>query len=118
MTQSNLVEHFSSFDAWRLSNRLAILDAIARLNEQLGHAKLSARVGIDSGTAVIGKGVGNEADVFGDAPNIAARVQATAESGTVVITAATHRLMPGVLVVEDLGARALTGVEEPLQLYR
>ena len=34
---------------------LAILDAIAKLNEQPGHAKLSARVGIDSGTVVIGQ---------------------------------------------------------------
>ncbi|MGD0289298.1 MAG: adenylate/guanylate cyclase domain-containing protein [Candidatus Binataceae bacterium] len=35
---------------------LAILDAIAKLNQQPGHAKLSARVGIDSGTVVIAKG--------------------------------------------------------------
>jgi class 3 adenylate cyclase len=65
---------------------LAILDAIARLNEQPGHAKLSARVGIDSGTVVIGKGAGSEAEVFGDVPNIAARVQTVAVPGTVTIT--------------------------------
>jgi class 3 adenylate cyclase len=47
---------------------LAILDAIAKLNEQPGHAKLSARVGIDSGPVVVGKGAGSEAEVFGDAP--------------------------------------------------
>ncbi|MGD0291783.1 MAG: adenylate/guanylate cyclase domain-containing protein [Candidatus Binataceae bacterium] len=38
---------------------LAILDAIAKLNQQPGHAKLSARVGIDSGTVVIAKGASN-----------------------------------------------------------
>ncbi len=54
---------------------LAILDAIAKLSEQSGRQKLSARVGIDSGAVVVGAGVGKEADVFGDAPNIAARVQ-------------------------------------------
>jgi class 3 adenylate cyclase len=32
---------------------------------------------------VIGKGAGNEAEVFSDLPNIAARVQALAEPGTV-----------------------------------
>src|SRR5712672_1604767 len=72
---------------------LAILDAIAKLNEQPGYAKLSARVGIDSGLVVIGKGAGNEAEVFGDTPNIAARVQAAAEPDTVGITDATHRLV-------------------------
>jgi class 3 adenylate cyclase/tetratricopeptide (TPR) repeat protein len=97
---------------------LAILDAIAKLNEQPGHAKLSARVGIDSGTVVIGKGAGNEAEIFGDVPNIAARVQETAEPGTVAITGATHRLISGLFVVEDCGAQALKGLERPLQLYR
>jgi class 3 adenylate cyclase len=72
---------------------LAILDAIAKLNEQPRHAKLSARVGIDSGAVVVGRGAGNEADVFGDTPNIAARVQAAAEPGTVTITDATQRLV-------------------------
>ena len=97
---------------------LAILDAIAKLNEQPGHAKLSVRVGIDSGPVVIGKGAGNDADVFGDTPNIAARVQAAAEPGTVAITDATQRLVAGLFVVEDRGAQALKGIEQPLQLYR
>jgi class 3 adenylate cyclase len=97
---------------------LAIFDAIAKLNEQPGHAKLSARVGIDSGLVVIGKGAGNEAEVFGDVPNIAARVQATAAPGNVAITGATHRLVSGLFVVEDCGAQEIKGLQRPLQLYR
>jgi class 3 adenylate cyclase len=97
---------------------LAILDAIAKLNGQPGHANLSARVGIDSGLVVIGKGAGGEAEVFGDVPNIAARVQAAAESGTVLITGATHRLVSGLFTVEDRGAHELKGIERALQLYR
>jgi class 3 adenylate cyclase len=97
---------------------LAILDAIAKLNQQPGHAQLSARVGVDSGLVVIGKGAGNEAEVFGEVPNIAARVQATAEPGTAAITDATHRLVAGLFVVEDRGAQELKGLERPLQLYR
>src|SRR6266849_6038539 len=65
---------------------LAILDAIVQLNQQPGHAQLSARVGIDSGLVVIGQGAGNEAEVFGDAPNIAARVQAIFVSDDTAIT--------------------------------
>src|SRR6266851_8670900 len=97
---------------------LAIIDAIAKLNEQPGHAKLSARVGIDSGTVVIGKGAGNEAEVFGDVPNIAARVQATAVPGTAAVTEATHRLVSGLFVVEDCGTQELKAIEQPLHLYR
>src|SRR5208337_1163318 len=70
---------------------LAIIDAIAKLNEQPGPPKLSARVGIHSGAVVVGAGAGKDADAFGDAPNIAARVQEAAAPGTVVVTEDTHR---------------------------
>ncbi len=74
---------------------LAILDAIGKLDEHSDNQQLSARVGIGSGAVVVGVGTGKEADVFGDAPNIAARVQAAAEPGTVLITDAVHRLVFG-----------------------
>jgi class 3 adenylate cyclase len=104
---------------------LAILESLAQLN-QLGSTgsslsspvKLSARVGIDSGAVVVGSSAGNETDVFGEAPNIAARVQGVAAPDTVLISAATHRLVTGLFVVEDCGAQPLKGVEQPLQLYR
>ena len=110
---------------------LAILDGISKLNEQSDSLplkgggpgsgspqKLAARVGIDSGAVVVGAGVGKEAEVFGEAPNIAARVQAVAESGTVLITDAVHRLVSGLFVVESRGAPALKGIERPLKLYK
>src|ERR1700722_17898435 len=59
-----------------------------------------------------------DAEVFGDTPNIAARVEAAAEPGTIAISDAAHRLVSGLFVVEDLGLRALKGIEQPLQLYR
>ena len=65
---------------------LAILDAISKLNEYPAHPKLSARIGIDSGAVVVGAGAGKDTDVFGDTPNIAARVQTAAAPGTVLIT--------------------------------
>jgi class 3 adenylate cyclase len=94
---------------------LTILDAVSKLEAPV---KLSARVGIDSGPVVVGTGAGKEADVFGDAPNIAARVQAVAEPGTVMITEATQRLVSGLFVVEERGAESLKGIERPVALYR
>jgi hypothetical protein len=67
---------------------------------------------------VVGTGAGGDADVFGDTPNIAARVQAAAAPSTILITADTHRLVSGLFVVEDRGTQALKGVERPVQLYR
>lgn len=97
---------------------LAILQAIAKRNEQFGHPKLSARIGIDSGGVVVGTGAGQDADVFGDTPNVAARVQEVAAPGTLVVTEDTHRLISGLFVAEAWPARALKGVERPVQLYR
>jgi class 3 adenylate cyclase/tetratricopeptide (TPR) repeat protein len=112
---------------------LAILEAITWLNEQpppplpspmLNNGggnirpKLSVRVGIDSGAVVVGAGAGVEIDVFGEAPNIAARVQGAAAPDTVLLSAATHRLVAGLFVIEDCGGQALKGVEQPMHLYR
>jgi class 3 adenylate cyclase/tetratricopeptide (TPR) repeat protein len=104
---------------------LAIVDAISKLNERSGTGsspsspvKLSVRVGIDSGAVVVSAGAGSETDVFGEAPNIAARVQGAAAPGTVLISAATHHLVDGLFEVEDYGKQALKGIEQPVQLYR
>jgi class 3 adenylate cyclase/tetratricopeptide (TPR) repeat protein len=101
---------------------LAIVDAIAPLNDRLAGeqsaVRLAVRVGIHTGSVVVGQGGGKEADVFGDAPNIASRVQGVAEPDTVVITAPVHQLVSGLFVVEDRGAHALKGIEFPMQLYR
>jgi hypothetical protein len=97
---------------------LAILEAITQVNQQRAHQKLAVRIGIDSGPVVVGTGANQAIDAFGDAANIAARVQATAEPNSVVVTAETHRLISGLFVVEDRGAQTLKGVEQPVQLYR
>jgi class 3 adenylate cyclase/predicted ATPase len=97
---------------------LALLDALSKLNQHPTHPKLAARVGIDSGAVVVGAGAGKEVDVFGDTPNVAARVQAAAEPGTVLITEALYRLVHGLFLVEDRGTAILKGIELPLQLYR
>jgi class 3 adenylate cyclase len=98
---------------------LAILDGVAMLNEtQSGRPKLSLRIGIDSGSVVVGTGAGQAVDAFGDAANIAARVQAAANPDTVVVTGATHRLLSGLFVVEDRGRQTLKGIEQPVLLYR
>jgi class 3 adenylate cyclase len=97
---------------------LVLLEALERLYERPGHAKLSARIGINSGAVVVGGGTGQEEDVFGDAANVAARVQAAAAPGTVAISGATRRLIAGLFIVEELSAQTLKGIERPVQLYR
>ena len=57
-------------------------------------------------------------EIYGDAPNVAARVQALAEPGAVVVTARVQRQVAGLFVAEDRGSHELKGVPEPVTLFR
>ena len=57
-------------------------------------------------------------EVFGEAPNIAARVQSAAEPGSILITAAVQRQTAGLFVAEDRGQHELKGLSAPMTLYR
>ena len=96
---------------------LAIQRALAELNAQStgkGAPELAARIGLDSGPVVVDA----TGEVFGEAPNVAARVQAFAEPGAVILTGAVQRQTAGLFVAEDRGAHELKGVPAPVTLYR
>jgi len=100
---------------------LAILEALAALNRRLAADSvppLAARIGIDTGLVVVGEGGGADVEVFGETPNVAARVQALAHPDSILITAATHRLVAGLFVVEELGAQQLKGLSAPVTVFR
>src|SRR5215472_4043810 len=71
---------------------LGVIDAVGRLD--IRAVKLQARIGIATGLVVvvdlIGEGSAQEQSVVGETPNLAARLQALAAPGAVVIAAATH----------------------------
>src|ERR1700675_904106 len=96
---------------------LAIQRALVEINARnasKGAPKLSARIGLDSGQVVVDA----TGEVFGDTPNIAARVQGAAEPGSILITATVQRQTAGLFVAEDRGQHALKGVSAPMTLYR
>src|SRR5689334_2979427 len=81
---------------------LAIQRALAELNRKnadTGKPSLAARIAIESGTVVVDA----SGEVFGDVPNIAARAQALAEPGAVVVTARVQRQIAGLFVAEERG---------------
>ena len=86
---------------------LALVEAVDALDTAAG-APLAARVGIATGLVVvgdlIGQGAAQEQAVVGETPNLAARLLALAEPGTVVIGPSTRRLTGGLFDYEDLGS--------------
>jgi class 3 adenylate cyclase/tetratricopeptide (TPR) repeat protein len=104
---------------------LGIVGGLQTTNQTLAarySVRLQARIGIHTGLVVVGDvGAGsarNREAIVGDTPNIAARLQGEAEPDTVVVSAATRRLIEGLFVFEDVGQRALKGVSALIRIFR
>jgi class 3 adenylate cyclase/tetratricopeptide (TPR) repeat protein len=83
--------------------------------------RLSVRVGIATGVVVIGDASAVGADqppVVGEAPNLAARLQALATPGTVVIASSTQRLVGGLFDYRDLDLQNVKGFVEPVRAWQ
>ena len=95
---------------------LSVQRALAELNrknEGAGKPALAARIAIDTGPAVLDA----TGEIFGDVANVAARAQALADPGAVVVTARVQRQVAGLFVAEERGSHALKGVPEPVTLF-
>ena len=99
---------------------LEIAAVVGRL-ETRANEKFKVRVGIATGIVVVGDLVGQgsaqEQAVVGETPNLAARLQALAEPGAVVIAESTRRLLGGAFELEPLGPRALKGFDAPVPAW-
>jgi class 3 adenylate cyclase/predicted ATPase len=107
-------------DAERASRAgLAVIDAVDRLATP---EPLNVRIGIASGLVVvgdlIGAGAAQERGVVGETPNLAARLQALARPGTLVVADSTRRQIGTLFEIEDLGPQPLAGFAEPQRAWR
>jgi hypothetical protein len=66
---------------------------------------------------LIGSGASQEQAIVGETPNLAARLQGVAEPNSVVIAEGTRRLLGNLFEFEDLGARDLKGIAEPVRAW-
>src|SRR5262245_7369025 len=89
---------------------------------RLGPAKLEARIGIASGSVIIGdligKGSSLEQSIVGETPNLAARLQALATPGALVIAGSTRQQIGQLFDLEELGPKQLAGFSEPQLAWR
>jgi len=86
-----------------------------------GRSPLQVRIGIHTGVVVVGEmggGAKREQLALGDTPNIAARVQGLAAPDSVVVSAATQRLVAGLFECQDLGPQTLKGISAPVSVYQ
>jgi adenylate cyclase len=87
----------------------------ARSADAPGERRFDFRMGIN-----LGEIVADAEDIYGDGVNIAARIEALAEPGGICVTRSVYeqvrKKLP--LAVEDMGARAVKNLAEPVSTYR
>lgn len=104
---------------------LQAVAAVARLRMPDG-ALLAARAGVATGKVLIGDlftAPANGQDVgpsqaLGSTPNLAARLQAFAPPGGVLVAADTAAKLHGRFPLQDLGPQSLHGMAAPLRIYQ
>jgi len=99
---------------------LALVEAVRDLRLERGVA-LEVRAGIATGLVVVGElmgqGEARERGVVGETPNLAARLQALAEPGSIVIAESTRRLLGGTFEMKPLGPQVLKGFDPPVPAW-
>jgi class 3 adenylate cyclase/tetratricopeptide (TPR) repeat protein len=93
----------------------------AELMEEEG-VDLSLRVGINTGEVIV-TSIGDrrqysEDTAMGEAITIAARMETSAEPGTVLVSENTYRLIPSQFDWEPLGKVKVKGISQPIVVYR
>lgn len=104
---------------------LELVEALDRLgarpDRELG-VRLGVRIGVATGLVVvgdlIGEGAAAETVAMGETPNLAARLEALAEPGSVVVAPSTRDLAGGRFEYADLGAHELKGFSGPVRAWR
>ncbi|MBV9531068.1 MAG: AAA family ATPase [Bradyrhizobium sp.] len=99
---------------------LALVEAVPNL-KTASSSPPQVRIGIATGLVVvgdlIGKGAAQEQAVVGETPNLAARLQAIAEPGSVVVAEDTRTLLGNLFEFQDLGSRDLKGISGSVRAW-
>ena len=100
----------------------AAMDVLAALRVRSGEIVLQARIGIATGLVVVGEvGAGTAAAehaASGETPNLAARLQAQAHPGEIVVSANTRQLLGHAFALESVGRLDLKGFIAPIEAWR
>ncbi len=109
-----LIEFESVVEAARCAAGLR--DAVEQKNRALANEqRIAMRIGINLGDIIVEGG-----DIFGDGVNIAARVEALAEPGSIYVSGIVHDQVAGKVDFDfdDLGPKALKNISRPIHVFR
>ena len=94
----------------------ALREAMVRNSQNLpNEQRIAMRIGINLGDVIAESG-----DIFGDGVNIAARLEALAEPGSILVSGTVHHHVADKVdfEFEDLGRKQLKNISRPVRIYR
>lgn len=99
---------------------LALVAAVDRLGSSLGldEGALRLRVGVNTGEAVYGEATAERGPVTGDTVNVAARLQASAQPGSVAVGGVTALAVAEAVELERVGELELKGKADPVAAWQ
>ena len=118
-SDGHVVKHLGDGFLLRFDSAGTAIEALARMQHELGlldgaHEPLRLRAGVHAGEPITDKD-----DLFGLQVNIAARINALAASGEILVSSVIHDLSPpGRVTFSEQRTVALKGVPDPVTLYR
>ena len=102
---------------------LAMQEALQRYAEEVRRTQglaVQMRVGLNSGEVVV-RAIGNDLHMdysaIGQTTHLAARMEQLATPGSILLTAATLRLVEGLVRVQGLGPVPVKGLAEPVEVW-
>ncbi len=118
--------HAHEHDAERAIHAgLAVLELVKALPQECHleqKFEIATRIGIATGPVIVGELMGQdtakERSVFGETPNLAARLQALAAPNQLIVDSATKRLIGGEFELADQRTVSLKGFETPVQVWQ
>ncbi|MFT6704897.1 MAG: class 3 adenylate cyclase, partial [Gammaproteobacteria bacterium] len=93
---------------------LEIVETISRRTD----LDLQVHIGIHTGLVVAGDTREEKAAIFGDTPNIAARIEGIAGPDEVFLSPTTKNLVDSYIVTDIMGSYELKGLSKPMVLYK
>src|SRR5438552_7467799 len=109
-----LIEFASVVDALRCATE--VQREIGQRNSDVGQAKrIEFRIGVHQGDVVV-----EDADIFGDGVNVAARLEGLGDPGGICVSARVQEDAVGKLDLsfDDLGEQNLKNIARPIRVYR
>ena len=97
---------------------MELIDMVAKLGADAGVPEMAARAGVLTGEASVRSDTNSEGMVIGDLVNTAARLQGSAEPGTVYVGETTYRAAGDSIQFDEVGSLDMKGKELPVSAWK